>query len=206
MTTKITLAEIVETAGDIPQEGMLNLLGRVANKARRGEIELEAAGDLVSKMHIYFTSKDDLRGEEIERTFSYLFATAGRSEEAKGSYQKHIQLLEKRAAYGMAGDVAVEAARTTRDIAFTSTANRLFNFQIQEMDKERRSDPSETNEGYYDEMLFKAGRLDEFRGRKEKDLKYWLGRGEFKHAAKICGDLGRPAEAERYQKLADILA
>lgn len=161
MTTKITLAEIVETAGDIPQEGMLNLLGRVANRARSGKIEMEASGDLVSAMYDRFTGGDDSERERIEDTFSYLFTVAGQLEKAKSSYQEHIRLLEKRAAYGMAGDVAVEAAGTTRDTAFASTANRLFNFQIQEMDRERRRDLGETNEGYYDEMLLKAGRRDE---------------------------------------------
>lgn len=206
MMTKITLAEIVETAGDLPLEGMLNLLGKVANRARSGKIDLAAFGDLVSSLYNRFTAKDDSQKEEIEGAFSYLFASVGRIKDAKSSYLEHIRLLEKRAAYGLAGDVAVEAAGTTRDAAFASTANRLFNFQIREMDRERRSDPGETNEGYYKEMLFKAGRLDEFRGRKEKDLKYWLGRGEFTSAAKICRELKRTAEADRYQKLAEILA
>ena len=197
---KISLAEILELAGDIPAEGILKVIGRVAHKVRHEYMVLEHSPEEVCSLYQRFQSN-----EEVERTFSYLFAKFGEIERARESYKRHIHLLEKRTAYGMAGDVATEADKILGgDLVFKVRAEESYIQQITEMDKERSRD-GKTNETYYDEMLFKAGQREGFRQSVEPKLKYWLGRGEFGLAAGICDKLERYEEAEKYRKLDQIL-
>ena len=196
----ISLTEILDLAGDIPSEGILSILGRVAHKAKEGKIDLNAPPEEVAQLYQRFQSN-----EEVERTFSYLFAKAGEERKAGDAYSKLILFLEQRGAYGMAGDAAMEADRLFGGtLLFKVKAEELYERQIKQMDEER-SRGDEINEGYYDEMLFKAGKIDPFRRSVEPKLKYWLGRGEFGVAAGMCDKLGRPQEAKRYRQSAEIL-
>ena len=199
-TTKISLTEILELAGDIPAEGILTVLGQVAYKSKKGSIDLNASPQQVASLYQQFQSS-----EMVERTFSYLFAKTGDKNSAGDSYSKLILFLENRKAYGMAGDAAMEA-----DIIFGGTdifrikAEKLYTLEIRKLDEER-SRNGEVNESYYDEMLLKAGRRDDFRIRAESRLKSWLARGEWSVAAGICDKLGRSEEATRYRTLNEII-
>src|SRR3989338_8940094 len=153
----ISLTEILDLAGDIPSEGILSILGRVAHKAKEGKIDLNAPPEEVAQLYQRFQSN-----EEVERTFSYLFAKAGEERKAGDAYSKLILFLEQRGAYGMAGDAAMEADRLFGGtLLFKVKAEELYERQIKQMDEER-SRGDEINEGYYDEMLFKAGKIDPF--------------------------------------------
>ncbi len=66
--TRITsLTEILDLAGDMPAEGILNILGLVANKAKNDQIDISASPEQVASLYQQFQSN-----EEVERTFSYL--------------------------------------------------------------------------------------------------------------------------------------
>lgn len=203
----VTLNEIIELAGDIPAEGILRALGRAVYKAKKGELSLIVDGQMVDGPH---PSIDALYvrfhpTEKVEETFAYLFTAAGDTERAERSYTNLVDFLERRSAYGMAGDAAMEAHQRLKGSAkvnFMARAQALYETQIKKMDREPAG---ERNEHYYDEMLHKAGRIEEFTRRKQEQLKYWLGRGEFSTASRICGELGKEEDAERYRKLHELL-
>lgn len=198
----VTLNEIIELVGDIPVEGVLNVLARAVNKARDGKLSLIVDDPQPSIETLYVRFHPT---EEVERTFAYLFAAADQFERAEISYTKLIDFLEQRGAYGMAADAAMEAHQRLKEsskVSFVARAQALYETQIKKMDREPAG---ERNEAYYDEMLLKAGRLDAYRSRTEARVKHYLKRGFFGNAATILDTLNRKEEAQRYKKLDELL-
>ncbi len=203
-SVSVTLDRILALTGDIPAEGMLNVLSRAVNKARNNQLDISSSQgeqERVTSLYARFQSN-----EEVENVFSYLFVKVYSRAQAEESYRKLIGFLQAREGYGMAGDMAMEAHAfgLCNEPPFQLRAHLLYDMQIKQMDGQRSREGG-TNEDYYDEMLHKAGRMDEIKARKEMTLRYWLGRGELGAASKICAELGKTADAERYRKLDELL-
>ncbi len=199
MTRELFLTDIIKAAGDLPQEAMLTLLGSLASKSREKKIQLRASQDQVSILYDLFPKR-----EGVEKMFAALFAAAGDMRSAGLCYEGLAIALTRREAYGMAGDALMEAREITGNDSYSIKARMAYNDQVRKMDAERSSDP-ETNERYYTEMLRKAGRETEWKQREERRLYLSLESGWFEDAAKICVALGREAEAQKYQTLAELV-
>ncbi len=195
-----TLAELVEISAQVPVEGLLEITTRVAQQVRESKSSLSITADAVSGLYSRlddYTKHDDSRGERASRAFAYLFRAAEDTTHAEGCFEEWIGLLEKRGVYGMAGDAAMEAGRRSQAVT-------LYETQIRKMDVERREN-GEMNEAYYDEMLFKAGKIDLLNPRVLKTAEYFAERGWFAQAAEKYETIGMTAEAEKYARIAAVV-
>lgn len=180
-------------------EGLSHLAFQVAYRAHKGKLELQAEEKHVEQLYQVleaYISEHPEKQERMGQAFAYLFTVAGNVEKAGTFFNVWISKLEQREAYGMAGDAAQEAGLTDR-------ARRLYKQEITRMDKARAN--GETNEGYYDEMLLKAGDLDALRPRIVKRTDYYIERGWFAQAAPLYEQIGMQKESLKCRKLAEIL-